>query len=138
MKKFFFISILCVLAFYAPAQIKLLDLSVIPNVSTDSSSGTNIIMDVRFKVKNAAEAEKIIIWFGSQVNTNDVLNIEASIIQNGTEVLINYNGLSIPVRNYGAEIKVPLTVFQNSAYHYITLFAKKADGTESNRLSFIK
>ncbi len=138
MKKLIFTSFICMMALFATAQIKLLDLSIVPAVSTDSSSVTNPILNVRFKIKNAAEAEKIIVWFGTQANENDILIAESSISQNGTEVLITYNGLSIPIINYSAEIKIPLTVSQNSEYHYITLYAKKADGTESNRLSFGK
>lgn len=38
MRKLFFTSFICMMTFFATLQIKLLDLSVIPIVSTDSSS----------------------------------------------------------------------------------------------------
>ncbi|NSW46524.1 MAG: hypothetical protein HPY79_11985 [Bacteroidales bacterium] len=140
MKKLFFTSFICLMTFFATAQIKLLDLSVIPIIKTDSVSGqsSNTTLDVRFKIKNSNTASKVFVLFGTTQNLGDIYSIEANIIENAGNYYILYNGMQTPINNYNAEIKIELTPAQNAAYNYITLFVKDVNGTDSNKLYFVK
>lgn len=120
----------------AQSNVQIKDIYVQPITGIESSS-TNIQLEVMFKMNNQADASVLHLQFGTSQDLGDVLSIDATIIEQGGQYYVSYQGEEQLIVGYDSGITVELAESQESTYSYITLFVEDINGDESNKLYFI-
>lgn len=121
----------------AQSDVQIKDIYVQPITGIDSTSNGNKL-EVMFKMNNQADASVLHLQFGTSQDLGDVLSVDATIIEQGGQYYVLYQGEEQLIVGYDSGITVELTESQESSYNYITLFIEDINGEESNKLYFIK
>jgi len=111
----------------AQSNVQIKDILVQPITGIDTTS-TNIQLEVMFKMNNQADAAVLHLQFGTTQDLGDALTIEATIIEQGGQYYVSYQGEEQLIVGYNSSITVELTESQESSYSYITLFIEDIDG----------
>jgi len=133
MRKLFFTSFICLMTFFATAQIKLLDLSVIP-INENNSNVDSVKVLIQLKINNPALAQDINFLFGTQINQGDIKSGNASVINQGTEFMVSYDGRQETIQNHSIKIYCKMTLNEYNSWQHLTVYATSASGSNSNYL----
>lgn len=128
MKKLFFLLILCLPAFYVPAQNKLLDLSVLP---VNEPSNDSITVLVQFKARDVAHIQNIQLNFETQTDHADVLQKTATLSQQGNTYYTLFENQQTPVKNYNITLYCGMTKEQFGAYRFVRVVVHYNDNTSA-------
>ena len=138
-KKIIFFSIFAVAFFMLSAQqanIHLLDLGMVPVMTTGQTPSSDINLKVSFKIDHSDLAQTVFVDFGSTPGGNDIASFTAQVVPDGSGYAISYNGTNYPIgTNYEAGFIVSLTQQQFNNFSYITLKVNDNSGYYSNSLS---
>ena len=121
----------------AQSNVQIKDIYVQPITGVETSS-TNNQLEVMFKMNNQADASVLHFQFGTSQDLGDVLSIDATIIEQGGQYYISYQGEEQLIVGYDSGITIELTESQEFSYSFITLYIEDNNGEESNKLYFIK
>ncbi|MFH2142672.1 MAG: hypothetical protein ABIJ97_09635 [Bacteroidota bacterium] len=140
-----FITLLCIVNGFLIAQtnVKIMDIVVTPILKIDTITGQPINtngeeLNIMFKIKNVADADKVHVLFGTAQDLGDVLTIQAEVLENSGIYYISFNGIQKAVNGYTAQTEAVLTTQQLANYANITLYVEDNSGQESSRLYFVK
>jgi len=144
MKKYLIILICFAVSSGAFTQtLKIQNLSVYPAIEVDPVSGnpldtTVIPYNLEFLINLPANANSVRLLFGTSKDSGNILDNTASVVQQGGQYAINYNGVITPINSPSAYIKVNLTRQQEASFEFITLYLIDQQGQETNRLYFVR
>lgn len=128
MKTLFFVLMLCSMSFFATAQTKLLDLSVIP---INDNSTDSITVQVEFKANHVENIQQINLFFETQLNQADVLHKTATVSQQGSDYIALLDGQQTIVHNYTFKLNCTLTNVQYDSYHVVRVVVHYNDNTDA-------
>jgi hypothetical protein len=144
MTKYIIILILLVVSNSAFTQtLKIQNLSVYPAIEVDPTTGnpldtTVIPYNLEFLINLPANANSVRLLFGTSKDSGNILDNTASIVQQGGQYAINYNGVITTINSPTAIIKANLTRQQEANFEFITLYLIDQQGQETNRLYFVR
>ena len=122
------------LSFYCPAQVQLMDLNVMPLLSGSGSSTDSVQVLIQLKISNPANAQNIIFQFGSQPDNGDILNGNATIIQQGADYYTSFNGRQEIIQNHDTRLYCKMSMVQYNAWQHLTVYAGQTGGGNSTSL----
>jgi hypothetical protein len=128
MKKILFISLLNLLAMFASAQIKLLDLSVIP---VNEPSSDSITVWVQFKARNIADIQTVQLNFETQNGMADVLQKTATVTQQANTYYTQFENQSTPIENYNISLYCKMTKEQFALYNIARVVVQYNDNSSA-------
>lgn len=116
--------------------LKIIDFSVIPEITLNSvtSSNDSVTLKLSFKINNTSIAQTLHIDFGTTQFSSNILAVSGTFA--GSEIIIE--GKSYNVTNYQARVSVNLTTQQYDALHYISLYVSDNNGNNTDKLEFVK
>lgn len=143
MRRFFFVAIVITLVsanvFSQNSQVKIIDLSVVPLLSSDTTNQQNsTMMNVLFKVKNKELSKEVFYLFGTAPDVGDVLTTEGIFLNQGDAVYLKINGVQNEVTGYTASAVLKLNAQQYSSFSTITVYVEDIAGQITNKLYFKK
>lgn len=140
----FLITCLCVINVFVNAQtissIKVKDillhrerniLASQKNKSLSDTSSNNY--GVVFKIDPASLASKVFLLFGTQKDTGNVLNAQASFTHRSGMDSIYYLGKSNPIKNYTAYMNIYIPRAQYKLIKWLTLYVQDINGNNTSR-----
>lgn len=125
-------------SFSQTSNVKIIDLSVIPQLIEPIPTDGSETLKIEFKIKNVQDAAKVYILFGTTEEGAEVLQVEATFIESDGIFSIDNNGDIHEVKGYAAEVFVPLTPDQSSNYQHITIYVEDTDGNFTEKLKLAK
>ena len=117
--------------------VKIIDFVILPVRDTLQQSDT-VMLNVMFKTKNATQANKAVLLFGTSNDASDVKLLEADFTNINDTTFIAYSGITKPVVNYSTSVYVKLTQQQYNTFSNATLYVEDLNGLQTQRLYFQK
>ncbi len=128
MKKLIITSFISMMALFATAQIKLLDLSVIP---VNEPSNDSITVLVQFKSRDVGHIQNIQLNFETQTNSADILQRTATVTQQGNNYYTLFENQQTPVENYNINFYCGMTKEQFGSYRIARVVVHYNDNTSA-------
>ncbi|MBI5218332.1 MAG: hypothetical protein HY958_05325, partial [Bacteroidia bacterium] len=132
----------CFFRFGAWAQttpVRIIDFMILPAYHTDTVAQTDtVVLSVMFKTKNAAQANKAMLLFGTANDASDVKLVQANFTNANDTTYIIYDNLAEPVLNYASNVTVMLTRQQYDTFSHATLYIEDTNSLQTQRLYFHK
>ena len=120
------------------AQIKIIDLSVIPAVYVTPQSADSTDIVISFKAQHPENITTVKLLLGSQSNNSSIANYDLVVQHTSGTHSIEIEGKSFTINGYQANFTLPLTTAQYNSFSLLTLYVVSSDGTESEHLLFNK
>jgi hypothetical protein len=111
---------------YGMAQIKLLDLSILP---VNSNTNDSVTLLIQFKARDVADIQGINLIFETQPNLADVFQTNATVMQQGNHYTAVLGNNETPINNYMFNLYCTITKIQYDAYHHIRVVVNYNDNT---------
>ena len=134
MRTFLLTAIGCFAFIISSAQLKIMDLNVLPISQGETLSNDSIQLLIQFKISNPALSQNIHFQFGTQPNIGDVLNEVAPVMLQGSEYIVTYNGRQEIIRNHDVRIYCKMSMANYNAWQNLTVFAVSTTGNNSENL----
>lgn len=123
----------------AQTSVRIIDFLVLPAYHTDTVAQTDtVVLNVMFKTKNAVQANKAMLLFGTANDAGDIKLAEANFTTANDTTFIVYNGLSEPVLNYATNITIMMPRQQYDAFTHATLYVEDSNSLQTQHLYFQK
>ena len=123
-----------ILPMFCAAQLKIMDLNVLPLAPGGTFGNDSVQVLVQIKISNPALSQSIHFQFGSLPDVGDVINGIAPIIQIGTDYFVSYDGKQEKVNNHDTRIYCKMSMIEYNAWQHITVFAEAISGNNSEHL----
>lgn len=134
MKTLFLITFWCFTSLFCSAQLKIMDLNVIPLAPSGTSGNDSVQVLVQIKISNPALSQSIHFQFGSLPDVGDVINGIALIIQQGTDYIVSYNGIQEIIKNHDTRIYCKMSMTEYNTWQHLTVYAEAINGNNSEHL----
>jgi len=134
MKNLILLVFVCFASLFCTAQLKIMDLNVIPLAPSGTSGNDSVQVLVQIKISNPALSQSIHFQFGSLPDVGDVINGIAPIIQQGTDYIVSFNGKQETVSNHGVRIYCKMSMTGYNTWTHLTVFAEAISGSNSEHL----
>lgn len=121
----------------AQSGVEIKDLIFRPVNIIDSTSN-DLTFEIMFKMNNAANAEHVVVLFGTAQEIGDVLTLQADIFEESGMYYVLFNGDEELISGYETKFYVSLAQPQFSSFSVMTVYIEDTNGNFSNKLFFVK
>lgn len=119
---------------FCAAQLKIMDLNVLPLVPGGTSGNDSVQVLVQIKISEPALSQNIHFQFGTSPDVGDVINGIAPVTQQGTDYIISYNGKQEIINNHDTRIYCKMSMLEYNTWTHLTVFAEAISGNNSEHL----
>ena len=137
MKTLLLLAFWCFISLFCTAQLKIMDLSVVPLTPDSTVLGDSTKLMIQFKISYPDSVQNIQMKFGTVQDIADVALLNPTITLSDSIYYTLLNGEQNKIADYDARVYYKLSENQISMYNYLTLFVTYIDGT-SNTLYWLK
>ena len=137
MKTLLLFAFWCFGTMFCAAQLKIMDLSVIPLTPNLTNINDSTKIMVQFKINEPDSVQSIQMKFGTVQDNADVALLNPSIIFSDPKYYTLFNGEQNEITDYDARVFYTLSENQINAYNYLTLTVNYIDGS-SDTLYWLK
>lgn len=138
MKKLIFFSIGIITSLVMTAQVQLIDLNVMPLLSSAVSDTDSVHVLIQFKISDPANVQNINFLFDTIPDNGGVFNGNATVFQQGTDYYTSFNGRQEKIPNHNSRIYCKMSTEQYGIWQHLTVFATISGGGSTNHLYQIR
>ena len=137
MKTLTLLLLWCFASLFCTAQLKIMDLSVVPLTPALTNINDSTKIMVQFKINEPDSVQNIQMKFGTVQDNADVALLNPTIIFSAPKYYTLFNGEQHEIADYDARVFYTLSEEQINAYNYLTLTVSYIDGS-SDTLYWLK